>query len=107
MENKIKFQIEFVSYEKNILSLRSISTEEIVVKTLRLHNTSINKVAPEDAIFRSDKFIGVFEFSIRMDGDYAQGVTFVVKDETHKEQYSIGINFSTKAINIKEMMYGA
>ncbi len=107
MKNKIKFQIEFISWESNRLNLRYVSEEEINVKTMRLHNTSVEITRPELSVLRNDKFKGTFDFALPLEADYARGVTFVIRDETHKEQYSIGINLTTKEINIKEMMYGA
>jgi len=107
MNNNTKFQISFISWESNNIYLRYESEDEIVVKTMRLHNTSVDVIKPELSVFRKDKFKGVFNFSIPFKADYAKGVTFVVRDETHKEQYSIAIDFSIKKIDIKEMMYGA
>ena len=107
MNNKIKFQVEFISWESNRLNLRYKSEEEITVKIMRLHNTSVELTKPEQSVFRCDKFKGILDFSLPLEADYAKGVTFVVRDETHNEQYSIGINLTTKEINIKEMMYGA
>ena len=107
MDNKIKFKVEFISWESNKLNLRYVSEEEINVIIMRLHNTSVDVNKPELSVFMNVKFKGMFDFSLPLEADYAKGVTFVVRDETHKEQYSIGINLNTKEINVKEMMYGA
>lgn len=107
MGNKIKFQVELISWKSNRLNLRYVSEKEINVKIMRLHNTSIDVTKPELSVYRNDTFKGTFDFSLPLEADYAKGVTFVVRDETHKEQYSIGINLTTKEINIREMMYGA
>lgn len=107
MENIMKFEVKLVEFKSMTVHLQYISKEDIIVKTLRVHNTSFPINKPETNEIRKDEFCGILDLSIVLDGEYAEGVTFVVKDETHKEQYSVGINFTTKAINIKEMMYGA
>lgn len=34
------------------------------------------------------------------------GFSIIVKDETNREQYSIGVGFEERKINIRQMMYG-
>ena len=72
MENKIKFQIEFISLESNKLNLRYKSNEEINVKIMRLHNTSVVVTKPELSVFRNDTFKGEFEFSLPLKAEYVR-----------------------------------
>ncbi|MBR1562685.1 MAG: hypothetical protein IJ645_05720 [Ruminococcus sp.] len=109
MESNIKFEIELISFEDNTLNLQyQNKTNEIIkVKTMRLHNTSIKVNKPEFTIFRSDELNkNDLKISLPLEDINAKGVTFVVRDETHNEQYSVGIDLVTKTVNIKEMHYG-
>ena len=105
MEVKMKFDIKLKSVYKNIASLYYSSEEEIKIQTIRLHELPYNPRVPEQFGIREDVINGRKTVDLPLFNDYVMGISFIVKDETHREQFSVGIDFSSKKVNVKEMMY--
>ena len=47
-----------------------------------------------------------FSYDYNLSNKTKSGFLIIVKDETNKEQYSIGFNFDDKKINIRPMSFG-
>ncbi len=105
MSNKMKVEVKLLSVNSEWFTIRYSSKEKTVIKTLRLHELPYNSKKPDFFSIREDIIYGTKDIDYPIKNAQITGVTFIVKDETNKEQYSVGIDFLTKQINIKEMMY--
>ena len=107
MNNVAKFEVEFISVEDSKVNLKYHANCKIELDIMRLHCLPYNKFKTENSIFINRVFSGEKVITLPLYKSDATGITFVVKDKTNEEQYSIGIDFKSKAVNYKKMTYGA